>query len=137
MMLVRGQNRKNKKYLRYVGIVFLILGVSLILVSSFIIFSPYVFSKKLISPLPSRNTSKNVDIKSLLLGGKVDFESVHASTDSAYIVNLKEGGRVIFSTKKDLPSQVRSLQIILSRLTIDGKRLKVLDFRFDKPVVSY
>ena len=136
-MLVRGQNRKNKKYLRYVGIVFLVFGISLILVSSFILFSPYLFSKKLISPLPSKNIFKNLDIKSILIKEKIDFSEVYSSTDSAYVVNLKEGGRVIFSTKKDLLSQVRSLQIILSRLTIDGKKLRALDFRFDKPVVSY
>lgn len=136
-MLVRKQNRKNKKYFKYVGIVFLILGISLILTSTFILFSPYVLSIKLVSPLPSAVKVKSEDLNGMLSKAKIDFSSVKVSTNSSYMVNLKDGGNVIFSKNKDLQQQVRSLQIILSRLTIDGKRLRSLDFRFDKPVVSY
>lgn len=136
-MLVRNQNRKNKKYLKYVGFVFLTLGIALILSTSYILFSPLVFSIKLISPLPNKSYVKNEDLKKILESSKIDVSSISISTDSSYLVSLKDGGKVVFNKNKDLFSQVRSLQIILSRLTIDGKRLKSLDFRFDKPVVSY
>jgi hypothetical protein len=50
---------------------------------------------------------------------------------------LIDNGEVILSSKKDIGSQLSSLQLMLARLTIEGKKLKVLDFRFDNPVVSF
>jgi len=52
-------------------------------------------------------------------------------------VELRDGGELILSSKKDLENQLSSLQLILSRLTIEGKKLKKLDFRYDNPVVSF
>lgn len=46
------------------------------------------------------------------------------------------GIRVSFSTEKDFSSQVRALQLILGRLTID-KLPKEIDLRFGKVVIRY
>ena len=62
---------------------------------------------------------------------------MHASSDASLIVELENEGVVILSSKKDIRSQISSLQLILSRLTIEGKKLKILDFRYDNPVVSF
>ncbi len=131
------QNRKKGKYLKYLGILFLLLGASLILTAAFILLSPYVISNPLISPLPINSKTNKTDIKSLLEKQKISISSFSVATDSSYLVSLSDGGIVIFSASKDLTEQARSLQIILSRLTIEGKKFKSLDFRFDKPVVSF
>ncbi len=131
------QNRKKGKYLKYLGILFLLLGASLILTAAFILLSPYVFSNPLISPISRNFKSSKADIKSILEKQKIDISSFSVATDSSYLVSLSDGGIVIFSASKDLAEQARSLQIILSRLTIEGKKFKSLDFRFDKPVVSF
>lgn len=41
-----------------------------------------------------------------------------------------------FTTLKDFPSQVSSLQLILNLATIDPKP-RLIDVRFDKPILSY
>jgi len=46
------------------------------------------------------------------------------------------GIRIFFSTNKDFSSQVRALQLILGRLTID-KLPKEIDLRFGKVVIRY
>lgn len=50
---------------------------------------------------------------------------------------LAGGPKAAFSLKKELPSQVGSLQLILSRAKIEGKTPEVIDLRFDKPVVKF
>ncbi|MCL5411134.1 MAG: hypothetical protein M1150_00080 [Patescibacteria group bacterium] len=48
-----------------------------------------------------------------------------------------EGMQAIFSKQKDPTEQVTSLQTVLSRARIDGRKVKKIDFRFDKLVVEY
>ncbi len=137
MILQKRQNRKNRNYFKYVGFVVLCFGLSLILTSAYILLSPYIFGNPLLSPIGHNYKSNGQDIKSLLLKQKIKFSKISTATDSSYMVYLTDGGTAIITPNKDLPAQVLSLQIILSRLTIEGKRFKSLDFRFDKPVVSF
>ncbi len=50
---------------------------------------------------------------------------------------LKKGPQVLISSKKGIGQQVDSLQLILERAKIEGKQIKVIDLRFDKPVVTF
>jgi hypothetical protein len=90
-----------------------------------------------ISPLAKGKTSKLIILENQLAKKKINFVSTIASSDGSFIVKFNDGGEVILSSKKDIGSQLSSLQLILSSLTIEGKKLKVLDFRFDNPVVSF
>ena len=72
------------------------------------------FSKDLISPLAKDQIS---------------------ASDSSYLVDLRDGGQAIISKKKDIQEQINSLQLMLNRLTIEGKRIKTVDFRFDRPIL--
>lgn len=47
------------------------------------------------------------------------------------------GKTVIFSRQKDFGSQVRALQLVLSRPTIGEEAPKKIDLRFNKVVVTY
>jgi len=50
---------------------------------------------------------------------------------------LRDGEEVVFSLRKEIQIQVDSLQFILSRSKIEGRNIKKIDLRFDKPVVNY
>ncbi len=131
------KNRKSRKYLKYVGTLLVLLGTTLILYTVFVLANFYVFKKPVLSPSPKNFKSQNQDIRNLLAKEKVKFSEISTATDSSYLIHLDGGGTAIISPKKNIEEQVRSLQIVLSRLTIEGKRFKSLDFRFDKPVVSF
>lgn len=47
------------------------------------------------------------------------------------------GAMVLFSTDKDLFTQVRSLQLILPRIKMEGKTAREIDLRFSKVVIRY
>lgn len=103
-----------------------------------------LFSSPFVTPLPaSFSLSPNIRIDSfeakqvelLLARYRIDFVSVHYQKDKTYTVFLKNGGEVILSSKKDLTSQVSSLQLLINRLTIEGKSFKRLDLRFTNPVI--
>ncbi|MEX2013092.1 MAG: hypothetical protein WD967_01680 [Candidatus Levyibacteriota bacterium] len=136
-MLQNRKNRKNRRYIKYVGVLFLLLGIILVLYTSFTLANYYLFKKPILSPLPKNFKSQNQDIRSILEKEKIKFSEIYTATDSSYLVNLEDGGQAIITPRKNIEEQVRSLQIVLSRLTIEGKRFKSLDFRFDKPVISY
>lgn len=134
---MRRRNRKAKKGL---FLILLFLLFFLVLTS---LFFYYWFTKTLfISPLPDRsldnsNPLATEELKTLLGKSNIAFSEVKSSTGSSILVTLKDGGDVLFSAKKSLREQVSSLQLILSRLTIEGKRFKSLDLRFEKPSVVY
>jgi hypothetical protein len=130
-LLKKDQIRAKIKLVFSILIVLLFLAIGL----EFIYFSYAKVS--VISPLAKIKTSNLSNLEKILTQNKVFFSSVNANSDGSFTVNLLSGGEVILSSKKDIGSQLSSLQLMLSRLTIEGKKLKILDFRFDNPVVSF
>lgn len=65
----------------------------------------------------------------------LDFSSITPS-NSQYIVHMQNKSDIIFSSQKDIHSQISSLQFILPRLTMEGKPFSRLDLRFDKPILT-
>lgn len=137
------KNRKIKKiFFLFFGLIFFLLAIVVI-----------VFHKKssIVSPVPNSfllKSLKNVSTSDLRMFDKtksieeslkksdIPFSKVMVSTGSSYIVFLSEGGEVIISPNKDLSFQISSLQLVLSRFTIEGKKFRSLDFRYDRPVVT-
>ncbi len=104
----------------------------------YLVFSLFFSQKQLfISPLALQKNIKHNQIDEMLEKSGIAFTSVESAKDSTYLVNLKDGGQVIITQNKNVQNQISSLQLILSRLTIEGKRFKSLDFRYDKPVVLF
>lgn len=97
-----------------------------------------------VSPLPTtvfgssalENNPIIKDIKKALSKNNIAFSYV-SFADSSYLILLSGGEEILFSQKKKIDEQVASLQLVLSRLTIEGKRFRRLDFRFDKPVITF
>ena len=131
----RKLKRKSKwDLLKIIPYFFLIL---IILLSLYFI-AALVLNKKIISPLAQKYLlfeSENVS-EDLSKAG-ISFSSVERSGDSLYIVTLSDGGQAIITPAKNIKNQISSLQLMLSRLTIEGKRVKVIDFRYDRPVVRF
>jgi len=50
---------------------------------------------------------------------------------------ISSGWEALISTEKEIVFQVDSLQLILGRAKIEGRLPKLVDLRFNKPVVSY
>lgn len=132
---IRHKNKALKKVV--ISLSFLVLFT--VLVWSFIqVLIFFIRKPVIISPLAAGKTSsirRNID--SLLLEKHILFSSINTASDSSYVVSLSGGGEVVLSPKKDLLFQISSLQFILKRLTIEGKRLKSLDFRYDKPILVF
>ncbi|MBI1982442.1 MAG: hypothetical protein HYY87_04140 [Candidatus Levybacteria bacterium] len=126
------KNRKTKK-----GLIIIFLLFLFFLVLGF--FYNFLGRSTFVSPLPSNDASffEAENIEALLKKNNISFSEIKSSTDSSILVRLATGGDVLFSSTKSLSEQVSSLQPILFRLTIEGKRFKNLDLRFDKPVIRY
>lgn len=108
------------------------------------VFNPYLYISPLSNVLSGTyvrlsgtQKSHEQEIKTLLEKKHIPFSHV-ASVDKGLIrVLLKDNQEILFSTSKSLESQTSSLQLVLSRLTIEGKRFTKIDFRFDKPVIVF
>lgn len=94
-----------------------------------------LFQTKLFeSPLAIKRKSTLDEIKTSLHTRAIDVTSITA-TSGAFLIVLHGGEEVLFSANKDISSQASSLQSIVSRLTIEGRGFKTIDFRFDKPII--
>jgi len=128
--------KKEKVKIR-IKLIFAVLAV-LIITAIGLEFLYFNFVKvSIISPLARGKLSKLANLENELTQKKIPFANVIAGSNDSYTVNLLDGGEVILSSKKEIGSQLSSLQLMLSKLTIEGKKLKVLDFRFDNPVVTF
>lgn len=83
----------------------------------------------------ANENKKNTDeIKKIMEKSHISLSSIEVAGDTVTIILTGEE-KVLISTKKNLASQVSSLQRILSRFTIEGKRFKQIDLRFDRPII--
>lgn len=56
-------------------------------------------------------------------------------SSSSVDIWLKDDTQMIISLEKEIDSQLDSLQLIYQRAKIEGKKLKQIDVRFDKPII--
>lgn len=114
--------------------------IAFFILSLFTVFLYFNFSlgrNVYISPVAQNKSSKTIFLETELEKAGIAFISVVQKSDGSFEVKLKDESKVIISSKKDIKQQLSSLQLILSRLTIEGKKLKILDFRFNYPVVTF
>jgi len=126
--------RNNKK--KIIGYFLIILGSILI---AFAALSMIGFKKpNYLSPVASLTNYRKANEVQILLDKKnIPYVKINTNSDTLTTVDIKDNGKVYLSTKRDLLKQISSLQLVLSKLTIEGKRFKSLDFRFDKPVINF
>lgn len=110
----------------FLGLICLaILFYSIFLMRKEPVISPLAVLKKLDAP----------NMKKLLTNANISYSFIDMASDY-YDITLKDGGKIYISSKKNIEAQISSLQAMLKQLTIDGKGFKLIDFRFDKPVIK-
>lgn len=77
------------------------------------------------------------ELTNLLKKNNLSIVSLSSYEKDSFVVKLKGGEEALLSSKKSLAVQVSSLHLILSRLTIEGKRVARVDLRFNNPVIVF
>lgn len=130
------QRRKKSKIYR--TILYIFFSSFLFLITLNILFPSFSWFRKrlIINPVINNPQIDTLKIESILSGVGISFSSIELAKDY-YNIKLKDGGQVYLSFKKDFNIQISSLTSILKQLTINGKRFNFIDFRFEKPLVSF
>ncbi|MEK7559295.1 MAG: hypothetical protein AAB521_03245 [Patescibacteria group bacterium] len=132
---MRRKKIKRKKRITLLKIISFFIFLLIIFSGLYLAYS-IILNEKIISPLAQRYVVQGGEnISEELLKAKILFSSIKRASESSYLITLSDGGLVIISPSKNIKIQISSLQLILSRLTIEGKRVKLVDFRYDRPVV--
>lgn len=153
MWSTKRQTKKHKKQAKPKRVFFLFYTVITCICCLLLFYSLSIFfqADRLISPVPKGKggivLSGNGDldtmrnIEAILKKQKIAYQFVTRmeSTTAAvlkdtYVITLPDNGEVIIK-KQDLLRQISSLQFVLSRLTMEGKRFLRLDLRFEHPVI--
>lgn len=141
--IIKKKLRQDKKLRRiFIGIITLVLFTLLL---CFWYVYPLIVKPNLISPIQQdrkfdgKGQSRNESLKqilSVLKQKNIIFLEVSIASDSSYVIHLLDKKEVVISSQKDISQQISSLQVILTRLTMEGREYKRLDLRFDKPLIS-
>ncbi len=135
-MLKRKHKRKFLSRIPYAF--FLLLLVTIFL--TFVSVLSYILSSKvkIINPIAkSQVRYKTGSLEEELSKNSIQFSKIEVATDSSYLVFLKDDGVVEISKDKNFSDQITSLQLISSRLTIEGRKFKRLDLRFNEPIIVF
>lgn len=134
------KRKTGKGVFFYAGMVAVVITISLGILSIFTVIN----SSTIVSPLPvalgqrltSTSSGDETTVKMLLAKEKIQYTTVTtAHTD--IIISLNGKQQVLLTKKKDIRAQISSLQVLLPRLTMEGREFRKLDLRYDKPVVTY
>lgn len=138
-LLKKEKKQLTKKRLLFTSIALGFLGIGCIIVGAIMLLHEPLF----ISPLPvigsslTSNEDQNLKkaIQTRLKEYAIPYESISIPKKSLFVIKLSDGGEIILTSIKDLTPQLSSLQVIYSRLTMEGKKFKRLDMRYDKPII--
>lgn len=84
--------------------------------------------------LPKTDDQRKKDIEKFFSQHNLLVEEITESSESGIIVSLKDNG-VIYLSEEKYAEELPSLQLIISQLTMEGKRFKRLDLRFERPII--
>lgn len=91
-------------------------------------------SVNLVRPIPEK--SFEAEIREKLSPLRLDLQGLDPTDQRKIVATFSGNLTVVFSKEKSFDFQVTSLQFILWRAKIGGKRPYFVDLRFDKPVVK-
>lgn len=112
----------------------IIFFLSAIILLSYRIF--FVHRPVFISPISNIGFFNNTTVENKLKRNNIEYENL-VSKGRIYSFSVKDQGIIYIDSSKDLDMQISSLQLILKRTKIEGKRFKSLDFRYSKPVIIF
>lgn len=120
-----------------VGLIFLFVLLGVIILVFVKNLDKTFLKKEILTPLPKNDPT--FEIEEILRQKNIKFEDNAISSGSAILVKLTppQDIEVWFDSRKDLSIQVSSLQIILNKFTIEGRKARKVDLRFSDPLVVY
>lgn len=138
-------NRKVKRTRKKIITVSIMAGVGICLL--LLVTVGLILTKaKIISPVSLTVQNKKIyfidshlaeqKIKELLDKYNISFSEVTTGHDIIRIA-LKDDSQALLSPNKNIENQIASLQLLTNNFTIEGKVMKRIDLRFDKPVVVF
>ncbi len=138
MKFARTITKKQKKEASKKRLGILLIFVGLIAVNLVLIYSAF-FEKPepILNPLSKNQTSTTQSLEKKLKETGVEYKSFTTEKDLNYKITLKSGAEVVVDQDKDIGEQLSSLQLILKQLKIEGKTLRRLDFRYQKPIITF
>lgn len=130
------KKQKKENFRRLFGIGLILIGL---IITTLLLFYLVFLQKtpEFLNPLSKDQTSIGTKIQKILKEKKITYKSISTSKDLTYKVVLDGDSEVIIDPKKSVEAQLSSLQLILQHLKIEGKRFKRLDFRYQKPIISF
>lgn len=141
---------KNRKVeFRNKRLLFGAIFLSIVFVTGSIIFVllRFIVLQKYVSPIPltirqdvvKKNSLSDTfisEVKEKLTQASISYNQIKLTNSFTCIITLSDGSEVILGTNKDIAQQIASLQLITSRLTMEGKRFSRIDLRYNQPVFS-
>jgi hypothetical protein len=138
-LLKKEKHVQSKKRLRFFSAIFGMLGLSCIGIGILVLLKepPYT------SPLPiflpfqadAGNAQSKKELEKALKDADIVYEDLKQVRSGIYSFTIEDNGEVTLTLKKSLSTQLSSLQVILVRLTMEGKKFKRLDMRYDRPII--
>jgi len=138
-VLRRDKKQLNKKRILLLSLISGLIGFLCVILGIIIFLDEPAF----ISPLPllrSLGLSNDSDtvikqIDTFMKSQNISYKDISLSGKTTYIVRVSDNEKVYITSNKNLSKQLSSLQVIHSRLTMEGKKYSRLDLRYDKPVI--
>jgi hypothetical protein len=129
--------RKRKRGMMIVSTTIILLGIASLSAFAIWIRTPSTLMSPLASDMSVNQRSQyTTTLLNALEQASLHVREDHTASMSSTRIILESGIEVYFSQTKPLDEQIASLQLILNRLTIEGKRVSRVDFRFNNPVVQ-
>ncbi len=145
-MTVLAKKRKKRPLFLIYLLYFLAILILFLFCVLFFIPNGFTRSANVIKPIPayfkeridkkSYIDSKVKELETILNKANINHEKITSKEDYLSVV-FSDDGEVLLSIQKPLEEQVSSLQFIINRFTIEGKRFSRIDLRFNKPVIIF
>ena len=124
-----------------IGVGLIFIGLIELIITGYLIFLP----DPVISPIPlsfqgkrpALDDSSVIALKKMLSKYEISYDQIYTTKEGDYIIKLNPDGEVLLNQNAALEQNISSLQLVLARITMEGKRFSRLDFRFEKPVIVF
>lgn len=138
-LLKEEKKKRSRKFYLLSVISSGLIGIVLMVVGILLIMNEPLFT----SPLPmlmswgSENVKEDVQksIEKILKEKSIEYTVVKKESADRYSIQLQDNGLVFINPEKGVTGQLSSLQVVLQRLTMEGKKFKRLDLTYDRPVI--
>lgn len=137
MRFARTVTKKQKKDATKKKLAVFLIFSGLIIINALLIYRAFFEKPKpILSPMSKNQISSTEIFEKKLKDSRILYKSFTTEKDLNYLIELRSGAQVLIDAHKDFGEQLSSLQLILKQLKIEGKALKRLDFRYEKPIIT-